>query len=226
MSSGVLIDFRDDEGLKKENLMLLNHEAIGNHEEVSSNSGGNGEVIISERIVSLRKERGLTLQACAKLSQVAASTLSKIERGELSPTVSTLQKIATGFGLEVTDLLTKGRTSTVGLGRRAFSRAGEGKSHVSLSCANNLLCHELKNKRMVPIRTIVTARNTEEYPVWPHSDVEIFLWVVKGQMQLHTRIYEPLELAPGDSVYYDANGEHCWTSTGDEDAEVIWVMTT
>ncbi len=205
--------------------MLLNHEAIGNHEENSSGSGGNGDVVISERIVSLRKERGLTLQACAKLSQVAASTLSKIERGELSPTVSTLQKIATGFGLELTDLLTRSRASTVAPGRRALSRAGEGRSHVSQSCVNDLLCHELKNKRMVPVRTVVTARSTGEYPIWPHSDAEIFLWVVKGRMQLHTRIYEPLELGPGDSVYYDANGEHCWTTSSKEDAEVIWVMT-
>lgn len=206
--------------------MLLNHEAISNQEDNSTGSGDNGDVLISAKIVALRKERGLTLQACAKLSQVAASTLSKIERGELSPTVSTLQKIATGFGLEVTDLLTRSRASTVAPGRRAVSRAGEGKSHVSQSCANNLLCHELKNKRMVPIRTVVTARSTEEYPVWPHSDVEIFLWVVTGRMQLHTRIYEPLELGPGDSVYYEANGEHCWTTVSDEDAEVIWVMST
>jgi len=206
--------------------MLLNHEAIRKYEEVTSDSIDIGEIDIAEKIVSLRKERGLTLQACAKLSQVAASTLSKIERGELSPTVTTLQKIALGFDLDVTDLLTKGKSATASPGRRALSRAGEGKSHVSQTCDNDLLCHDLKNKRMVPIRTKVTARSTDEYPIWPHSNVEIFLWVVKGRMLLHTRVYEPLELTPGDSIYYDANGEHCWTSIGDEDAEVIWVMST
>lgn len=206
--------------------MLLNGEALVASNEPSTGGADAGEIALAERIIALRKERALTLQNCAKRSGVAASTLSKIERGELSPTISTLHKIAAGFELEVTELLSPARSTVSAQGRRAVSRAGEGKSHTSLSCANYLLCHDLKHKRMVPIRSRVTARSTDEYPVWAHSDAEIFLWVVSGRMLLHTRIYEPLELGPGDSVYYDANGEHCWTTVGDEDAEVVWVMTT
>lgn len=205
--------------------MILNGETLVMRNDTTAATAESGEVAVPERIITLRKERGLTLQECAKLSGVAASTLSKIERGELSPTISTLQKIAVGFGLEVTELLSVSRPAAANHGRRAVSRAGEGKSHVSLSCVNYLLCNDLTQKRMVPIRTRVTARKTEDYAVWARSDAEIFLWVVSGRMLLHTRIYEPLELAAGDSVYYDASGEHCWTTLGDEDAEVIWVMT-
>ena len=205
--------------------MILNDDVLVMRRAAQTGGSDGSEVSVSARIVSLRKERGLTLQDCARLSGVAASTLSKIERGELSPTVTTLQKIATGFNLDAADLLSASAPAVGGPGRRAVNRAGGGKAHTSSSCANFLLCNELKHKRMVPIRTRVTARSTDEYPVWPHSDAEIFLWVVKGRMLLHTRIYEPLELGPGDSVYYDASGEHCWTTVGDEDAEVIWVMT-
>ncbi|MBR0554428.1 helix-turn-helix transcriptional regulator [Ciceribacter sp. L1K23] len=179
---------------------------------------------VAERIVQLRKERKLTLQECARLTGVAASTLSKIERRELSPTISTLQKIAEGLTVELTELITQTRP-VYAPGRRAVSRAGEGKKHTSLSCANLLLCGDLKDKRMIPVRTRVTARSLDDYPVWARSDTEIFLWVVSGRMLLHSKVYEPLEMGPGDSVYYDGNGEHCWTSIGDEDAEVIWVMS-
>lgn len=206
--------------------MLLNGETLVMKKEANLNGGPTGEITVSERITALRQEHGLTLQECARKTGVAASTLSKIERGELSPSVTTLQKIAAGFEMDVTDLLTQSRQVGLMQGRRAVSRKGEGKSHTSMSCDNFLLCHDLKNKRMVPIRTSVTARSTDDYPVWAHSDAEIYLYVVKGRMQLHTRIYEPLELEEGDSVYYDANGEHCWTSVGDEDAEVLWVVTT
>lgn len=168
----------------------------------------------------------MTLQECARLTGVGASTWSKIERGELSPTVTTLQKIANGFKLEISDLLAPARSVVAVQGRRAVSRKTEGKSHYSTSCENFLLCHELKDKRMVPIRTRVNARSTEEYPDWAQSDAEIFLFVLSGRMLLHSRIYEPLELGAGDSVYYDARSEHCWTSLGDEDAEVLWVVTT
>ena len=205
--------------------MIMNSERLAKESDGAPAEPESGEVAVSARIVTLSKGRGLTLQECARAMGVAASTLSKIERGELSPTLTTLQKIANGFELEVTDLLSNNRPVQGGPGRRAVNRAGDGKLHMSLSCSNYLLCHELKHKRMVPIRTRVTARSTDEYPVWSHSEAEIFLWVLSGRMLLHTRIYEALELGPGDSVYYDASGEHCWTSVGDEDAEVVWVVT-
>lgn len=205
--------------------MMLDANALARQKEARQKPGDGAEATVSERIVALRKERGLTLQDCARMSGVAASTLSKIERNELSPTISTLQKIASGFELEVTELLSASRPAAGGHGRRAVCRAGEGKAHTSVTCANFLLCNDLMHKNMVPIRTRVTARSPDEYAVWAKSEAEIFLWVVSGQMQLHSRIYEPLDLNPGDSVYYDASSEHCWTSLGDEDAEVIWVMT-
>lgn len=205
--------------------MMLNGDPLMMQRQAVSDSADRPAAAFHERIVALRKERGLTLQECARLTGVAASTLSKIERAELSPTVSTLQKIAAGFQLDAADLLMQPRPAPGGQGRRDVSRAGTGKAHRSLSCNNYLLCHDLKNKRMIPIRTRVTARSTDEYPVWANSDAEIFLWVVSGRMLLHTRIYEPVELGPGDSIYYDANGDHCWTSVGPEDAEVVWVMT-
>jgi transcriptional regulator with XRE-family HTH domain len=205
--------------------MLLDGDTLAQKFDVGTRPGDGTETTVSERVVALRKERGLTLQECARLSGVAASTLSKIERNELSPTISTLQKIAGGFELEVTEFLSNARPAGSGQGRRAVSRAGEGKPHTSVTCANFLLCNDLKYKRMVPIRTRVTARSVEEYQVWAKSDAEIFLSIVSGTMLLHSKIYEPLELGPGDSVYYDASSEHCWTTAGDEDAEVIWVMT-
>lgn len=179
---------------------------------------------ISERIVSLRKERKMTLQDCSKLSGVAASTLSKIERNELSPTISTLQKIAAGFSMELADLITPSR-SVFAPGRRAVSRKGQGRQHTSNSCENFLLCAELKDKRMLPIRTRVTARHPDDYKVWPKSDTEIYLLVLSGTVVVHSQVYEPLELHEGDSVYYDASSEHCWTSLGEKDAEVLWIMS-
>lgn len=205
--------------------MLLNGEALIMQRKAFSENANPEGTGFHDRIVVLRKERGLTLQECARLTGVAASTLSKIERAELSPTVSTLQKIAAGFGLEVADLLTRCSSPGSRHNRRDVSRAGAGKMYGSLSCKNFLLCHNLKNKRMIPVRTCITARSTDEYPVWASSEAEVFLWVVSGQMLLHTKTYEPVKLGPGDSIYYDSNDEHCWTSVGDDDAEVIWILT-
>lgn len=56
----------------------------------ASQSGADGELDLGVRLKNLRKRLGLTLQQAADRTGVGVSTLSKIERNELSPTVTTL----------------------------------------------------------------------------------------------------------------------------------------
>lgn len=182
---------------------------------------------IAQTLGALRREREMSLQSLAKVSGVAASTLSKIERDELSPTVATLQKIASGLGVEMSDIFVESSEREKVQGRRSVTRAGLGTEHTTLSCYNRLLCSDLMHKKMIPTLTRVTARDVKEaYPSFPRSDAEVFLMVIRGRMILHSQVYEPLELGPGDSIYYDASAGHAWTSVGDEDAEVVWVMSS
>ena len=181
---------------------------------------------LGPRLRRLRQDRGLTLQDASGLSGVSTSTFSKIERNELSPTVSVLQRIALGLRVELVSLLggEAGPRETF-RGRRSIVRAGEGSAYATRTCDNVLLCADLKDKRITPILTRVTARQPEEYPAWAKSDAEIFLMVLEGNLVVHSRIYEPLELNKGDALYYDAGAEHSWTSKGKEDALVLWVLT-
>ena len=52
---------------------------------------------ISTTLKSLRQERGWSLDAASKQTGVSKAMLGQIERGESSPTISTLWKIASGF---------------------------------------------------------------------------------------------------------------------------------
>lgn len=185
---------------------------------------------MGRKIADLRKERGWTLQQASQAAGVAASTLSKIERNEISPTISTLNRIATGYGLDVIQLLSnreeEAQPSPQQLaGRRSITRAGTGRTYPSGTCINELLCHDLKHKRMTPLYTKIGARSVDDYTNWPKSETEIFLYVVKGTLVVNSRLYEPIELSEGDSMYYDASTEHLWTSKGPVDAEILWVIT-
>jgi transcriptional regulator with XRE-family HTH domain len=182
-------------------------------------------VDIGAQLLRVRKGRGLTLQQASKLTGVSASAFSKIERNELSPTISTMQRIAQGLGIELVALLS-GQENDPGVfrGRRSVTRAGAGSRHATATCNNMLLCAELKNKRATPILTTVTARSPKDYPAWAKSEAEIFVMVLEGTLVVHSALYEPLELNKGDSVYYDASTEHTWTSKGPTDAVVLWVL--
>ena len=59
-------------------------------------------VDISERLKVLREERGLSIRALGRLCGLSATTLSVIERGLSSPSVSTLYKISTALEIPIT----------------------------------------------------------------------------------------------------------------------------
>lgn len=180
---------------------------------------------VAKKIAELRRERQWTLKDAAQATGVAGSTLSKIERKELSPTISTLQKIASGFGLDVIQLLSNQEQPQKLTGRRSITRAHEGSRHPSNTCVNEVLCADLKHKSMTPLYTTIGARSVDDYNAWPKSDAEIFLYVIKGTLVVNSRLYEPIELYEGDSMYYDASTEHLWTSSGPEDAEILWLIS-
>jgi transcriptional regulator with XRE-family HTH domain len=178
---------------------------------------------IGARLRQLRRSRNWTLQQASEQTGVALSTLSKIERGDLSPTVTTLQRIASGFGLGSASLLSERMEDIRVAGRRSITRASDGRDMPTGTCNNTWLCTSLSQKIMSPIRTRVVARSVDEYPEWARYNAEVFVYVLSGMLVVHSRIYEPTTLTAGDSMYYDASSPHAWTSEGPEDAEVLWL---
>jgi transcriptional regulator with XRE-family HTH domain len=62
--------------------------------------------VVSERILDLCRERGITLNKLATLSGMKQSTLDNIIKGHTkSPGLRTLHRIAQGFGISVSELL-------------------------------------------------------------------------------------------------------------------------
>ncbi len=49
--------------------------------------------------------------------------------------------------------------------------------------------------------------------------------VLQGEIQLYTEFYEPLQLAQGDSIYFDSDMGHALVSVSEEDAVVLSVCT-
>jgi|SRR5659263_64330 len=61
----------------------------------------NGALSISEAVVAMRKISRLTQAEFAKHRGVSVQSLKQIEAGTANPTVDTLQKISSIFGLEI-----------------------------------------------------------------------------------------------------------------------------
>ena len=64
----------------------------------------NINLVVAERLKEIREERKLSLDALAAMTGVSKSMLGRIERGEVSPTISTVWKITNGLKISFTEL--------------------------------------------------------------------------------------------------------------------------
>ncbi len=74
---------------------------------------------LAARIRALRAERGLTLEALAERADVSRAMLSRIERGESSPTAQLLNKICGGLRITLSQLFAESDEPASPLSRRA-----------------------------------------------------------------------------------------------------------
>lgn len=179
-------------------------------------------VDLGARVRQLRQARDWTLEEAAKRAGLARSTLSKIENAQMSPTFDAVQKLARGLGIDVPQLFTPPVSDRV-TGRRAITRASDGRGHPTTTYDHLLLAGEIAPKRMIPYRTVVRARSFDEFDGWVRHDGEEFLYVLSGAIDLITEFYEAVRLGQGDSAYYDATMGHCVVSVSSDDAVILWV---
>jgi mannose-6-phosphate isomerase-like protein (cupin superfamily) len=88
-----------------------------------------------------------------------------------------------------------------------------------------MLAAELTQKKMLPYRARVRARDMEDFEGWVRHDGEEFLFVLTGIIRFYTEFYEPVDMRRGDSAYYDASMGHNVISISDDDAEILWVTS-
>jgi len=181
-----------------------------------------GAISIGAQLKSIRITNKLTLREAANLTQLAPSTLSKIENEQISPTFAVMQKLATGLNIELPQLFTK-PAMTQAVGRRDVTLKGQGNYHLTSTYEHELLSTQFSRKKMMPYKCRVHARSFDDFGEWVRHSGEEYLLVLEGEVQLITEFYEPVNLVEGDSVYYDAMMGHVLISISDIDAHILWV---
>ncbi len=180
---------------------------------------------LGERLKEIRKTLGLTLEEASQKTGLARSTLSKIENEQISPTFQAMQKLTSGLQIDMPQLFTAPKQVTA-TGRRDITRNDEGKLHPTSTYEHELLATQLTNKKMMPFKSQVRARDFSDYSGWIRHDGEEFLLVLGGEITFFSEFYEPVNLQQGDSVYYDANMGHMLISISEEDALILWVTAS
>jgi transcriptional regulator with XRE-family HTH domain len=179
----------------------------------------------SRAIRNARVEQGLSLRALSARAGMPYSTLSKLENGKMVLTYDKLIRLAQALNVDLKDIVAGSETPAppVAVGRRSITKAGEELEAKSKRHAHHYPAAELLGKMMIPIIIDVRARSVEELGGLVRHAGEEYLYVLRGTMELHSDLYAPLHLGPGDSVYFDSAMAHAYVRTSTEKCTVLSV---
>ena len=179
----------------------------------------------SRAIRDVRMAQGLSLRALSARAGLPYSTLSKLENGKMALTYDKLIRLAQALNVDIRDLLAEAAETAapVAVGRRSITRAGEGLDADSEKHMHHYPAADLLGKMMIPIIIDVQARSVEELGGLVRHGGEEYLYVLSGSMELHSDLYAPLTLGPGDSVYFDSGMAHGYVRTSAEPCSVLAV---
>ncbi len=163
----------------------------------------------------LRIQRGWTLKEVSRRTGYPVSTLSKIENDRVSLTYDKLTRISAGLEVDFSRLFGAHEDAQDGtgiLGRRSVARAGEGNLIESKNYLHVYPAAELLNKRIIPIVVDVRARSLEEFGELVRHSGEEYIYVLEGEIDVHTSVYAPVRLKAGDSIYLDSTMGHAYVA--------------
>jgi transcriptional regulator with XRE-family HTH domain len=177
----------------------------------------------------LRIRKHWTLADVSKRTGVPSSTLSRIENDQISPTYDLLVRLSRGLSIDLTQLLSaEAEPHDNGAdqpGRRSVSREADGDVVQMSLHTLKYLSTDLLNKQMTPILCEYRARSLAEFGEFMRHAGEEFLFILEGEVELHTDCYSPLVLKAGQSIYFDSRMGHAYIARGAGPCRALSVCT-
>lgn len=185
-------------------------EVIDGQQPTNINVGGN--------LRRLREERNLTIRELAKKSGLAANTLSLIENGKSSPSVSTLEQLAMALNVTVTAFFETGAPQN----NIAYVRAG----YRPRATFNHGLLEDLGAGSMIqavePFVVTLDANAGNGPQEIVHTGYE-FIFCLEGRIAFFIEGH-PYVLEPGDSLLFEAHLPHRWQNLSPAKSQSVLVL--
>ncbi|MCG6560632.1 XRE family transcriptional regulator [Ruegeria sp. 1NDH52C] len=180
------------------------------------------ETSLGARVRQIRKTRKWTLKELSDRTGLAISTISKMERSEISLTYDRFMRLAQGLGLDVGELF-DADAEGFAHGTITVTRAGEAPIHRSTTYDYDMLASDVSGKHMVPMVGRIKAHSFAAFEDFISHPGEEFIYVLAGEVTVFLKGRDAITLGQGDSIYFDSGIGHAYVSVGDQDAMVLGV---
>ncbi|MBU2329751.1 MAG: XRE family transcriptional regulator [Alphaproteobacteria bacterium] len=168
----------------------------------------NLEMAIGHEVRTYRKKLGITVADLAASTGMSVGMLSKIENGNISPSLTTLQALSKALGMPITAFF-KGFEEPKSA---SFVKAGEGvnleRRGTRAGHHYSLLGHIENNSSGVVVEPYLITLNAESdvFPTFQHEGME-FLYMLEGEV-VYRHGDSLYRMRMGDSLFFDADAPH------------------
>jgi len=187
----------------------VSSEVITTHQSDPAHvqSAGNElERAIGSQVRRYRSQMELTVTELAARAELSPGMLSKIENGNISPSLATLRALSAALHVPVTSLFRlfeEQRDAT-------FVPAGHGllieRRGTRAGHQYQLLGHLINSEVSVEPYLITLSEESEVFPIFQHAGVE-FIYMLEG-LVVYRHANTTYRLAAGDSLFFDADAPH------------------
>jgi transcriptional regulator with XRE-family HTH domain len=167
---------------------------------------GRLEGAIGREVRDFRRKLNMTVAELAKMAELSAGMLSKIENGMTSPSLATLRALSVALHVPVTAFFRRFEQER----DATFVKAGQGlqieRRGTRAGHQYQLLGHTVRKSISVEPYMITLTADSDVFPLFQHEGVE-FIFMLEGEVSYRhgDRTYT---LLPGDSLFFDADVPH------------------
>ena len=166
------------------------------------------EVAIGREVRSYRKQQEITVAELANLTGLSIGMLSKIENGNTSPSLTTLQSLANALSVPLTSFFRRFEEQR----QAVHTKSGEGveleRAGTRANHQYNLLGHIGSNASGVIVEPylITLTDQSDIFPTFQHGGIET-IYMLEGAVDYRhgDKVYS---LEPGDTLFFDADAPH------------------
>ncbi len=185
-------------------------------EGTSSFSAGE---LVGRRLRAIRLNKGFSLKSLSEHSGLNINTLSLIENGKTSPSVSTLQQLSMAMAIPISYFF----DSEPELQRIVFTPALDRPQVRIGGTLMESLGENLTDNAIQPfLVTMAPGSGSGDCPI-VHTGYE-FVFCMTGSIQYCIN-EEYYYLNAGDSVVFQSHLPHCWKNIGEQSAEIVLVLS-
>jgi transcriptional regulator with XRE-family HTH domain len=181
---------------------------------------------LGQKIKTLRRRKGMSLQQMAEKTSLSEPLLSQIESEVVAPPVATLLKISKALNVNIGYFFQEEESGKKAVivrkneRKQVFRRIHEDPSKVGYYYES--LAYPKADKHMEPFQVQFEVKKKEDLIFFNHKGEE-FVFVLEGQIEFNYED-ETFILEPGDSLYFDSSSPHAFRAVGKKSALAIDVI--